>query len=516
MVTNAEHFMRDAGNRRRGGRQGRKRSIESSPIFHRPTLVRNIPFLDLLDDEGVDQIHEMAMRIIEEIGIEFRDPKSISLWKKAGADVDGWRVRAGREMLMELLTTAPQEYVHRARNPERSVTVGGENMVFAPAYGMPFVRDLEGVRRNATLADLDNVQKLTQMARAVHVAGGPIVEIMDVPIPHRHLHTNLSSLQYSDKPIIGAVTAASRAVDTIKMMQIVFSESFVDENTVTTSLINSTSPLVWDANMLQSLHVYAVNNQAVICAPFSMAGASTPASPVGTMAVVTAENVMAIALTQLIRPGTPALFGCPAMTVSLRTGAPVFGCPDSALIQLLAGMMARRYNVPHRAIANCATAKTADIYAGYDSMWGAFSAMLAGANWTSHAGGVVENTMTLCFSKLMLDYEQMDAFFHFVRGVEMEKISDLVKVVQSVGPGGHYLGTAHTRNSNLFEHLMQDTKPYDQWVEEGSRDAVEVANSNAKEHLARYVKPPLDQGIEEALVGFIAKRTSELPANASE
>lgn len=300
------------------------------------------------------------------------------------------------------------------------------------------------------------------------------------------------------------------------MADIVFGEDFVANNVVTTSLINSTSPLVWDGTMLQALVTYAASNQAVICAPFSMAGASTPASPAGTMAVVCAENLLAIGLTQLVRPGTPAIFGCPAMTVDLRTGAPVFGCPDSALIQLLAGMMARRYEVPHRAIVNCATSKTPDIYAGYDSMWGAFSAIMAGANWISHAGGVLDNTMTICFAKLVLDHEQMDGFYHFTSGVSPEDVDTLVEVVREVGPGGHFLGSAHTRRSNLFELKLQDTSPYEQWVEDGRLDAAERAGEEVGKLLEKYQRPPLDEDTQERLQRYVDQRSAELPTDVPE
>ncbi len=508
--------MRDAGKRRRGGRTARHSAIATAPVMHRPTLLRNIPTMELLDAEGVEKIHDMAMRIVEEVGVAFRDPECLDIWRKAGADVEGDLVRASREMLMELIATAPGDYVQHARNPERSIRVGGRNTVYSPSYGNPFVRDLDGVRRNATLDDLDTIQKLTHMAPAVHVTGGPIVEVTDIPVPYRHLHMTHSALRWSDKPILGNVTARSRANDTLDMMGLVFGDAFVAENTVTTSLINSTSPLVWDGTMLEALKVYSASNQAVLCSPFSMAGASTPASPIGTMAVVSAENVMAIALTQLIRPGSPALFGCPPMTVALKTGAPVFGHPDSALIQILAGMMARRYGVPHRGMGNIGTAKTADLNGGFESMWGAFSAIAAGANWISHAGGSVENTMTLCMGKLVIDHEQVDAMCHFASGPQEEDADELIAAVREVGQGGHFLGAAHTRNSALFNLELQNTTTYEQWSEEGSNEAIDDGRVEARRLLDRYEAPAMDPGLAEALSDFVARRTAELDPNASE
>ncbi|MCS5604546.1 MAG: trimethylamine methyltransferase family protein, partial [Alphaproteobacteria bacterium] len=355
--------------------------------------MRNVPIYEVVNAEGVEQIHALAMRIVERIGVDFRDSESLDIWKKTDAEIQGERVRVSRDTLMALVDRAPSEYVHHARNPERTVTVGGRSMVVSPSYGPPYIYDLEGKRRTATLEDLHNLQKLNHMASSVHIAGGPVVEPMDIPVPHRHLYMAYSGFKYSDKPIVGNVTARERAEDTIEMCKLVFGDDFATNNCCTTSLINANSPLVWDATMLDALKVYAANNHAVMCSPFSMAAASTPASNVGTMALVTAEALTAIAFAQLIRPGAPMLFGVPAMTVALNSGAPVHGSPDSAIVQFLAGQMARRYGIPHRAIANCATSKSADMQAAYDSMWGLFPSFLAGAQWITMAGGMMEGTL---------------------------------------------------------------------------------------------------------------------------
>ena len=244
--------------------------------------------MEVTNQEGVELIHDFAMRVAEQIGCVFQDEESLDYWRQTGAEIDGELVRIGRDELLELVGRIPSSYVHHARNPERSVRVGDGHAVVSPSYGAPFVRDMDGVRRYATLEDLDNLQKLNHMASTIHIAGGTIVEPVDVPVPHRHMHMAYSGLKYSDKPIIGNVTARERAEDTIEMMKIVFGDELACNNTCTTSLINANSPLVWDETMLDALKVYSMNNQAVMCSPFSMAAASTPASNVGTVGVVLA------------------------------------------------------------------------------------------------------------------------------------------------------------------------------------------------------------------------------------
>ena len=504
--------MADDTIKRKGGRSARRKARETAAWVHHPTLVRNVPVYEVANEEGVEMIHDLAMRIVEELGVEFRDQESLDIWRRSDAEIDGYKVCIGRDTLMELVDKAPAEYTHHARNPERTVRVGGRNMVVSPSYGPPFILDLEGQRRHATLEDLNNLQKLNHLAASVHIAGGPIVEPVDVPVPHRHLHMAYSGLKFSDKPIIGSVTARERAQDTVEMTKIVLGDEFAANNTCTTNLINSNSPLVWDETMLDALKVYAANNHAVMCSPFSMAAASTPASNVGTMAVVTAEALMAIAFGQLIRPGAPMLFGVPAMTVALNTGAPVHGSPDSAIVQFLAGAMARRYQVPHRAIVNCATSKTPDLQAGYDSMWGLFPGFLAGGNWITMAGGMIEGTLGLSYAKTVIDFEQVDAFYHFCQGCNFDDLDEIFETVKEVGPGGHFLGAAHTRRSNLFIFPSQNNVTFEQWEVDGRKDSEQVGIEKTKAWLERYEAPPIDPAVDNALLEFIAKREAEIPA----
>ena len=496
---------------RKGGRAARRAARVNAPIIHQPALMRNVPVYEVVNAEGVEQIHDLAMRIVESIGVDFRDAESLDIWKKTDAEIQGERVRVSRDTLMSLVDQAPSEYVHHARNPERTVTVGGRSMVVSPSYGPPYIYDLEGKRRTATLEDLHNLQKLNHMAASVHIAGGPVVEPMDIPVPHRHLYMAYSGLKYSDKPIVGNVTARERAEDTIEMCKIVFGDDFATNNCCTTSLINANSPLVWDATMLDALKVYAANNHAVMCSPFSMAAASTPASNVGTMAVVTAEALMAIAFAQLVRPGAPMLFGVPAMTVALNSGAPVHGSPDSAIVQFLAGQMARRYGIPHRAIANCATSKSADMQAAYDSMWGLFPSFLAGAQWVTMAGGMMEGTLGVGYAKTVIDFEQLDAFYHFCQGCRFDDLDEIFETVKDVGPGGHFLGAAHTRKANLFIFPSQNNVTYEQWDVEGRKDSEQVGLDKAKQWLERYEAPAIDPMIDEALLALIAEREATIP-----
>ncbi len=478
--------MSHISSKRSGGRAARHNARLNAPDFHNPPLRRATPIYDIVDASQVEVIHDFAMRVAEQVGCVFQDEESLAYWRRTGARVEGSRVFVQRDELMALISSTPSSYLHHARNPDRTVRVGDGHAVIAPSYGAPFVQDLDGARRYATLDDLNALQKLNHMAANVHIAGGPIVEPVDVPVHLRHMHMTYSGLKYSDKPIIGNVTSRERALDTIAMMQIVFGVDFVDRNTVLTSLINSNSPLVWDETMLDALKVYAAHNQAVLVSPFSMTAASTPASNVGTVGVVVAEALMAIALAQMIRPGCPMVFGVPAMTVALNSGAPVHGSPESATVQFLASAMARYYRLPHRSICNTSSSKSPDMQAGTDSMWGLMPAMLSDSNWITMAGGLLEGALTVSYAKTMLDFEQVDAFVHFLKGPKFDDIEEVFEAVRSVGPGGHFLGESHTLNCDLFLFPSQSNTTYEQWVAEGKPTATDIGNAKARAWLNRY------------------------------
>jgi trimethylamine---corrinoid protein Co-methyltransferase len=252
------------------------------------------------------------------------------MWKAAGTDVRGTRVRIDRAQLMELVGKIPPEYTMHARNAERTVTIGGRKSIFVPMYGAPYVLDFDGKRRYGTKDDLYNFHKLAYLSPQLHSTSSIICEPMDVPVPHRHLHIIYGCLRWSDKPFMGIVTARERAQDTMKMAGIVFGDEFVKDNTVLTAVVNCNSPLVWDATMLDALKVYAAHNQPCLLSPFALCGASTAASTIGAVAQVNAEALAGLAFTQLVRPGSPQVYGQFMVTVDMKSGAPMGGTPEAA------------------------------------------------------------------------------------------------------------------------------------------------------------------------------------------
>ncbi len=499
---------------RRGGRASRREARGSMEVKAWPVLDRKVPTYEVLSEDRLETIHRASLKLLQEVGIDFRDDEALAMWRDAGADVDGERVRISEELLMALVAKAPSRFTVSARNPERSTEIGGGKVAFAPTYGSPFVYDFEGERRYGTLEDLNNFHKLAYMSPVLHNTGAVVCEPVDVSVPKRHLHITYSAIKHSDKPFMGPVTAPSRAADAVDMAKIVFGPETVEAGPVMLSLMNCNSPLVWDETMLGAMKVYARNNQACIVSPFLMAGANAPASAAAAVAQLNAEALAGIAFTQLCRAGAPVIYGLFIATISMKSGAPMAGTPEMGLMNLMIGQLARKYDVPLRSSGMMAGSKKVDAQAAYESIQTMFPVFLAGTNYVMHSCGWDESGLAASFSKFVLDCEQIEMFYRFGQGPQFDDFDEAVATIGEVGPGGHYLGTEHTQShfqTAFYMPELADANSYEQWLSEGKKDASERAVEKAKAMLAAYQPPALDPAIDEALLAFIAKREAVLP-----
>lgn len=502
---------------RRRGRGARRAARMAKTVDWLPELDRGIPYVDIVSPEQLERIHDASMTLLEEVGIEFRDDESIAMWKDAGAQVDGYRVRLDREHVMSLISTAPSEYTMVARNPEHSVTLGGSKTVFTPAYGAPFVLDLENRRRHATLEDFDNFAKIAYMEPAMHMTGGVLCEPMDVPVAHRHLEMTHSLLRLSDKPLMGSVTSRERAEQSLHMMGIVFGHDVVADTTVSTSLANCNSPLVWDQTMLDAVKVYASSNQAMLFSPFVLGGASTPASTVGAVAQLSAEALAGVAFMQMVRPGSPAVYGQWTATVAMNSGAPLAGTPEIDHINLLVGQLARFYGLPWRCSGGCSSSKLVDAQAGYESARNMYGVLMAGANFVLSTTGYLESALCQSYAKAMLDGEQMRMMYRLGRGVDMNELDPAMDAVREIEPGDHYLGTDHTLanfETAFFMPELMDGEAFENWNASGGVDANTRGIVMAHRVLGDYEEPALDEAIAEELAEYRDRMKSEIPENS--
>ena len=508
--------MSEATTRKRGGGGAARRAERTAVSIETAKYIeRNIPLYEILNDEALEIIETNAETILEEIGVNFVDnPAALERWREAGADIDGERVRIPRGLARKLCATAPSRYTQHARNPARNVEIGGKTLVCAPVYGPPFVRDMEGGRRYATMDDFRKFVKLGYMSKWLHHSGGTVCEPTDVAVNKRHLDMLLAHMTLSDKPFMGSVTEASRAQDSVEMCEILFGKEFVQENTVMTSLINVNSPMTFDDVMMGSLEVYAKNNQACIISPFIVGGAMAPVSVAGTLTQVLAEVLAGIAYSQLIRPGAPVIFGAFVTSIDMNSGAPTFGTPEASHILYGAGQLARRLGLPFRSGGGLCGSKLPDAQSAYETAHTHNAALLGGVNFMLHSCGWLEGGLVSSFEKFVLDADQLGILHHLARGIAVDENGQAMGAIREVGPGGHYLGCEHTQANfkNAFWRTdVFDYKPFETWSEEGERDSMTLANLRVKQMLANYQQPALDPAITEALENYVATKKASMP-----
>ncbi|MGY6709429.1 MAG: trimethylamine methyltransferase family protein [Rhizobiaceae bacterium] len=499
----------------RSGRSARRAERTQGPQgIGRPYILRNIPSYDVVSEEGLLRIEATADRILAEIGIEFRDdPASLDHWKRAGAEVNGVLVRFEPGMLREILKTAPPVFTQHARNPANSIQIGGANVVFSPAYGSPFVMDLDKGRRYGTIEDFRNFIKLAQSSPWLHHSGGTICEPVDVPVNKRHLDMVHAHISYSDRGFMGSVTAEERAEDSIDMARIVFGRDFVEENCVILGNVNVNSPLVWDGTMTRVLRAYARANQAGVVVPFILGGAMGPVTNAGAIAQALAETMAGCALTQLERPGAPVIFGNFLSSMALKSGSPTFGTPEPAIGSMVIGQLARRLNLPLRCSGNFTTSKLPDAQAMAEGTMSMLAAIHCGANFILHSAGFLDGLLSMSYEKFMLDCDLCGALHAYLDGITINDNALALDAFREVGPGNHFFGCAHTManyQTAFWESGLADNDPFETWSEAGGEDAASRANRQWKRSLAEYEAPPLDEGIAEALGDFVARKKATM------
>ena len=499
----------------RRGRGARKAVRQKRDTQMLPALKRSLPLTEPLSEEQVVRIDEASMGILEEVGVVFRDPIALEDWKRAGADVRGETVHLDRGMVRELIATIPSRFTLHARNHDNDLPFGGDHSIFVPMTGAPYLRDLNDERRNPTLDDLANFHKLSHMLPAIHSSAHHIVEPYDHPISHRHLRITYSSMKHSDKTFMGMTTSPKNAEDVMDMCAVLFGEDYLETHPVCTGNCNGNSPLVWDETMLGAMRAFAQRNQPVLCSPFVLGGANTPASVAPTVAQLNAEALSALAYTQVVRKGTPAIYGHYLATVSMKSGAPMAGTPEISLMNFMIGQMARFYDVPWRTSNTLGGSKVFDAQAGYESATTMMAALMSGANYIWHSAGWNEAGMHCSMAKFVVDAEQCAMGYRMAEGVHWDDFEEAMQAVRDIGPGGHYLGHPHTLENfqrAFFMPEMFDNNSIEQWQAEGGIQTNERALQRARDLLNEYEEPTLDACVNEALLDYIARREREIPA----
>jgi len=468
---------------------------------------------DLLGDDGLDLIERAADELLGTVGIDINAVEDRDEFRRAGARIDGTRVRFEPGQVRELCATAPREFTQHARNPAKSVVIGGDNVVMAPAYGSPFVRDLAGGRRYASLDDFHRFVQLTHATPWLHHSGGTTCEPVDVPVNKRHLDMVYAHIRYNDQAFLGSVTRPERARDSVEMARILFGAEFTDANCVVMGNVNVNSPLVWDEAMTGAIRAYAESNQGSVIVPFILGGAMGPVTLAGDIAQAHAETMVGVALSQLIRPGAPVIYGNFLSSMALRSGAPTFGTPEPAIGSLVVGQLARRVGLPLRCAGAFTASKVPDGQAMAESTMSMMSAILCGTNFLLHSAGWLEGGLAMGYEKFVMDTDFCGALHRYLQGVSLDPDEFALDGFAEVGPGKHFFGSQHTLRhyeTAFYDSPTADNNSFEQWRDAGESRTEERAAEIVAATLAAYEPPPLDETVDAALCDFIDRTKASM------
>jgi trimethylamine--corrinoid protein Co-methyltransferase len=502
------------GRRRAGGREGHARNAGPMQRPWAQPRMRYTP-TEVISADELESIHVGSLRVLSEIGMDFLDADARELLRAAGAQTspDDQRVRFDPDMVTEIIRTAPSEFTLHASNPAHDIRLGADWVAFGTVGSPPNVADLDRGRRIGNREDYQNLLRLGQSLNTVHFLAGYPVEPVDIHHSVRYLHATHDALTLMDKPIHAYSLGRQRNIDCLEMVRIArgVPDAQLDDEPSIFTVVNSSSPLRLDAPMLQGIMAFASRNQIVCITPFTLSGAMAPVTLAGALAEQNAEALAGMVLTQVVRPGSPVIYGGFTSNVDMQSGAPAFGTPEYMRTAMIGGQLARRYGVPYRSSNVCA-ANALDAQAAYESVFSLWGAVMGGVNLLMHGAGWMEGGLHASYEKMILDAELLGMVEAFLDPVVVDEDSLAFEAMQEVGPGGHFFGAQHTQSrfkTAFHKPMLSDWRNYETWEEAGSPEVPSKANRIWKELLAAYEPPPMDPAAREELDAFVARRVAE-------
>jgi trimethylamine--corrinoid protein Co-methyltransferase len=477
--------------------------------------VSPFPPLDLVSKDELESIHQAALIVLKEIGIDFLHDGARAMLKEAGADVDSGskRVRFDPGLMEAQIGLAPRQFTLHARNPARDLMIGGRYVAFGSVASAPNAFDRANGRRPGTIADYRNFLRLGHTFEQIHFWGGYPVEPIDVHPSVRHLDALFDMLTLSDKPIHAYSLGRERVLDAIEMIKIArgIDDATLEREPSLFTVINSSSPLRLDTPMLEGIIQMARRNQMIVLTPFTLAGAMAPVTLAGALVEQHAEALAGLALAQTARPGSPFVYGGFTSNVDMKSGAPAFGTPEYMKTAIVGGQLARRLGLPYRS-SNTNAANSLDAQAAYESAFSLWGAIMGGVNVLMHGAGWMEGGLQASFEKMVLDADLLAMVAEFLKPLRIDEAELALDAIREVGPGGHFFGALHTQSryrTAFFAPMISDWRNHETWREAGSPTAADAAERIVAERLAAYAPPPFEPERREALEAFVARRKAE-------
>jgi trimethylamine--corrinoid protein Co-methyltransferase len=502
--------------RRRQG--GRGRRLGGSQIAQLPwaDVVNPYAPMEILSADQIEAIHLTSLRILEELGMEVMSARALALLAAAGAEVDAANrlVRLDRGLIEKGLQSAPASFVLTPRNPARRVILGGNHLNFGLVAGPPNVHDCERGRRAGNYRDYCDFIRLAQYFNAIHLIGNQVCAPIELPANSRHLDTYRANLVFSDRVYHCTAIGAGRARDGIQMMAIArgLTMAEIADSPGVITIISVNSPRRFDEAMTEGLIEMALHGQAVVITPFTLMGAMAPVSLAAALAQQNAEALFGVVLAQLVRPGTPVMYGAFTSNVDMRSGSPAFGTPENAKANVASGQLARRYRLPYRT-SNASASNAADAQGVYETEMSLWGAVLGHGNLIYHAAGWQEGGLTASFEKLVLDVEMLQLMTEFLKPIVVDEDELGFDAIRRVPSGGHFFGEPHTLER--YEHafyrpLVSNWQNYENWQLGGGKDATMRATGIWKHALQEYEEPHMDPAVCAELDAYVGERRAAI------
>lgn len=465
-------------------------------------------YFEILSQSDMDQIHDASLQVMEKVGLDIHYTPALELLSKAGAKVDGNRVFFPGKLVETQINQAPEQFCLHARNPENNVIVGGDHALFLPANCPPFVSDLDNGRRYGTLADYENFVKLTHHSKNIDMSSNILIEPSNVPVEQRNVNMLYATMKHTDKCFMGGALGRTGADETMKMVAMLFGieEDTLPDKARVISIPCSLTPLKYDELMLECLMAYAAAGQPVIVNSLAIAGATAPVTLAGTLVVENAEILAGIVLAQLVRQGTPVVYGGASTSADMRTGALAVGAPEMSLNNIMTAQMARFYRIPSRAVGALTEAKQVGSQSAYESMMNLTSAVSCGLNMILHAAGALESINCMSYEKFIIDDEMCGMARRIKQGVSVTPETLGLEAIKEIGPGGHFLGNPHTFRhfkTEFFMPKLGNRTSYDAWNKSDEKNMARKANKEWKEILSQYSPPELSPDIDADLKSYV-------------
>ena len=467
--------------------------------------------MGLLSDKELNKLHHASMEILSDVGIAFYEPEAIEIFTNHGVKTDGNVVYIEERHIEKALEYAPSEFKLHARNPERSVTIGGDNLVLCPGYGASFMIYADGEMRQAVMDDYVNFCKLVQTSKTIDMNGCLMVDPHDRPAESAHLDMIYSNIVWCDKPFLGSSISRPAAEDSIEMAGMVWGgKENIQEKPVMMAIISSLSPLQYSTEMAGALIEYARHGQANMIGLLMMAGATGPVTLPGLLALQNAEMLAGITLAQLVNPGAPVIYGSTSTVTEMRTGGLSIGAPEFSMIQNATVQMGKFYGLPCRGSGGLTDAHCTDMQAGIESTLALNTTVMSGANFILHACGILGSYLAMSYQKFLADEEICSMLRRMLKSMDVTDERIDLDTIKSVGIGNEYLThpktLAHCRSEFYLSGAMS-RDDFATWRDKGKMQLAERLTEVFRKRIEEYAQPDIAPEIAEDLNRYVHAKT---------